>query len=170
MPRPAGRPIGLTLTNTARTVGRAFDDALAAAGGSLPTWLILISLKTRRLGNQRQLAAAVGIQGPTLTHHLNAMEADGLLTRRRDPDNRRVHLVELTDKGESAFLRLRTAAVAFDQRLRAGITDEEIAALEGLLDRLHRNVAGPLDETAAVDAVDADADERRAAPAAGMMT
>jgi MarR family transcriptional regulator for hemolysin len=161
MPRPAGRPIGLTLTNTARTVSRAFDDTLAAAGGSLPTWLILISLETQQLSNQRQLAAAVGIQGPTLTHHLNAMEADGLLTRRRDPDNRRVHLVELTDKGEAAFLRLRTAAVAFDQRLRASITDEEIATLEGLLDRLRRNVAGPPDETAAVDA-----NECRAEPAA----
>jgi MarR family transcriptional regulator for hemolysin len=158
MPRPAGLPIGLTLTSTARTTSRAFDDALAAAGGSLPTWLILISLKTRRLGNQRQLAAAVGIQGATLTHHLNAMEADGLLTRRRDPDNRRVHLVELTDKGESAFLRLRTVAVAFDQRLRAGITDDEIAALEGLLDRLRRNVIHP---------ADAENAERRVEPAAG---
>lgn len=145
MPRPTGPPIGLKLTSTARTLSRAFDDALAAAGGSLPTWLILISLKTRRLGNQRELAAAVGIQGATLTHHLNAMEADGLLTRRRDPDNRRVHLVELTDKGEAAFLRLRTVAVRFDQRLRAGITDEEIATLGGLLDRLQRNVVQPVE-------------------------
>jgi MarR family transcriptional regulator for hemolysin len=158
MPRPTGPPIGLTLTNTARTVSRAFDDALAAAGGSLPSWLILISLKTRRLGNQRQLAAAVGIQGATLTHHLNAMEADGLLTRRRDPDNRRVHVVELTEKGEAAFLRLRTVAIAFDQRLRTGITDEEIATLARLLDRLRRNITDP---------ADAENAERHVVPAAG---
>ena len=29
----------------------------------------------------------VGIEGATLTHHLGAKEADGLLTRRRDPAN-----------------------------------------------------------------------------------
>lgn len=140
MQRPTASPIGLRLARTAKTVSRAFDDALAAAGGSLPSWLILISLKSKQLANQRALAAAVGIQGATLTHHLNAMEAEGLLTRRRDPANRRVHLVELTEEGEAAFHRMRTAAVAFDQRLRLGLDDEEIGRLEGLLDRLCANV------------------------------
>ena len=140
MQRPTASPIGLRLTRTAKTVSRAFDNALAAVGGSLPSWLILISLKSRQLANQRALAAAVGIQGATLTHHLNAMEAEGLLTRRRDPTNRRVHLVELTEQGEAAFHRMRTAAVAFDQLLRLGLSDEEIGCLEGLLDRLSANV------------------------------
>jgi MarR family transcriptional regulator for hemolysin len=141
MPPPARPPIGLKLARTAKAVSGAFDDALAAAGGSLPIWLILISLKTQRLGNQRELAEAVGIQGATLTHHLNAMESAGLLTRRRHPDNRRIHIVELTESGDAMFHRLRTAAVTFDQRLRAGVTAGEIAALEQLLDRLHHNVS-----------------------------
>ncbi|MCA1694565.1 MAG: MarR family winged helix-turn-helix transcriptional regulator, partial [Actinobacteria bacterium] len=76
---PVRPPIGLKLAQTAKAVSGAFDEALAAAGGSLPIWLILISLKTQRLGNQRELAEAVGIQGATLTHHLNAMESAGLL-------------------------------------------------------------------------------------------
>lgn len=141
MPPPARPPIGLKLARTAKAVSGAFDDALAAAGGSLPIWLILISLKTQRLGNQRELAEAVGIQGATLTHHLNAMESAGLLTRRRHPDNRRIHIVELTESGDAMFHRLRTAAVTFDQRLRAGVTAGEVAVLEQLLDRLHHNVA-----------------------------
>ncbi|MGB8960538.1 MAG: MarR family transcriptional regulator [Pseudonocardiaceae bacterium] len=140
MPPPTRPPIGLKLARTAKAVSAAFDDALAAAGGSLPSWLILISLKTQRLGNQRELAQAVGIQGPTLTHHLNAMEAAGLLTRQRHPDNRRIHIVKPTEAGEAMFHRLRTAAATFDQRLRAGLTADEIAALEQLLDRLHHNV------------------------------
>jgi MarR family transcriptional regulator for hemolysin len=122
-------------------VSRAFDDALAAAGGSVPVWLILISLETERLANQRRLAEAIGIQGATLTHHLNAMEADGLVTRRRDPTNRRVHVVELTQAGEALFERLRAAAIAFDRQLRSALTDEEITTLRRLLDRLRANVA-----------------------------
>lgn len=145
MPRPTSPPIGLHLSSTAKAVSRVFDETLAAAGGSLPSWLILISLKTRPLANQRELAAAVGIQGATLTHHLNAMENDGLITRRRDPANRRVHVVEVTEQGEAAFQRMRGAAVAFDRRLRAGIDDEEIARLAGLLDRLRDNVTGDPD-------------------------
>jgi MarR family transcriptional regulator, transcriptional regulator for hemolysin len=141
VPPPRTPPIGLHLSAAARAVSRAFDEALSEAGGSLPVWLVLLNLKARRAtGNQRALAEAVGIREATLTHHLNAMEADGLLTRRRDPENRRVHVVELTDAGEAAFARLRDAAVAFDRRLRRGIPAEELDALERVLDRLAANV------------------------------
>jgi MarR family transcriptional regulator, transcriptional regulator for hemolysin len=140
MPRPSRPPIGLHLARTARSVSRAFDDALAQAGGSVPVWLVLISLKSQQLRNQRELAEAVGIREATLTHHLNAMDDQGLVTRRRDPANRRVHLVELTEAGEAAFQRLRGAASAFDQRLRAGFSGDEVADLEALLSRLQANV------------------------------
>lgn len=140
MTRPLRPPIGLRLAGVARVVGRAFDEALAAAGGTTPIWLILISLKSRQLGNQRELAEAVGIQGATLTHHLNAMEKDGLVTRRRDPGNRRVHVVELTEEGERTFHRLREVALSFDSRLRAGLSEEQAAVFEEVLARLERNV------------------------------
>ena len=145
MPKPERPPIGLQLARAAKSVSRAFDDALAEAGGSLPVWLVLISLKSQRLGNQRELAEAVGIREATLTHHLNAMDAQGLVTRRRDPANRRVHLVELTEAGEAAFARLREAAFAFNERLRRGFTEDDLAGLEEQLRRLEHNAAGPGD-------------------------
>jgi MarR family transcriptional regulator for hemolysin len=140
MPRPAFQPLGLHLTRVSRTVSRAFDDALAEAGGSLPVWLVLISLKSGKLASQRELAEAVGVQGATLTHHLNAMEAAGLVTRRRDPENRRLHLVEMTPDGDALFFRLRDAAMTFDQRLRAGLSERDTSELETLLTRLRDNV------------------------------
>jgi MarR family transcriptional regulator for hemolysin len=141
MPRPDVPPIGLDLARTAKSVSRAFDAALAAAGGSTPVWLILVSLKMERRPNQRALAEAVGIQDATLTHHLNSMEADGLLTRRRDPSNRRVHNVELSERGEALFEQLRAAATAFDRSLRADIPDADIEQLRGLLTRLRASVS-----------------------------
>jgi MarR family transcriptional regulator for hemolysin len=71
---------------------------------------------------------------------LNAMEADGPLVRRRDPENRRVHAVELTAKGASAFDRMRGAARGFDHRLRGGMSEADVARLNELLDRLASNV------------------------------
>ena len=143
MPRPAQQPLGLHLARVSRTVSRAFDDVLAEAGGSLPVWLVLISLKSGQLASQRELAEAVGVQGATLTHHLNAMESAGLVTRRRDPANRRLHLVELTPTGDELFFRLRDAATAFDQRLRTGFSDTEASQLETLLTRLRDNTSRP---------------------------
>jgi MarR family transcriptional regulator for hemolysin len=130
----------LYLTRVSRTVSRAFDDALAEAGGSLPVWLVLISLKSGQLASQRELADAVGVQGATLSHHLNAMESAGLVTRRRDPRNRRLHVVELTPAGDALFLRLREVAFAFDQRLRTGLASQDVDQLEALLARLRENV------------------------------
>jgi len=139
--RPARPPIGLELARAARTVSRAFDEALAQAGGSLPIWLILLNLKTRQVSSQRELAEAVGVREATLTHHLNALDTRGLVTRTRDPANRRVHVVELTPAGEAAFLRLRDAAAAFDRRLRDGLTGTDLDTLAGLLTHLAANVA-----------------------------
>jgi MarR family transcriptional regulator for hemolysin len=142
MPPHRGMPIGRLLASTAKIISRAFGDALAEAGGSEPAWLILMALKTTENANQRELAAVVGIQGATLTHHLNTMEDEGLVTRRRDPENRRVHIVELTPEGEAAFLRMRSAAVDFDRRLRGDLPDEEIGQFAAVLDRLRLNATG----------------------------
>src|SRR5260370_38945025 len=97
--RPAQPPVGLQLTQTARTVSRAFDDALAGAGGSLPASLVLLAMKTRNLASQRELAEAVGIREATLPHHLNAMGASGLIIRHRDPPDRRIPTVRLPPTG-----------------------------------------------------------------------
>src|SRR4051794_9608921 len=126
MPQPFRVPIGLRLNQAARVVERAFDETLAEAGGTLPVWLILLNLKIGKPGTQRELAEAVGVKEATLTHHLNAMDARGLITRKRDAANRRVHVVELTEEGEAAFRRLRKAAMAFDARLRQGLSDADL--------------------------------------------
>jgi MarR family transcriptional regulator, transcriptional regulator for hemolysin len=134
-------PIGLFLTRTARGVSRAFEATLAGAGGSLPTWLVLASLKGGLHGSQREIAEAIGVEGPTLTHHLNRMESAGLVTRTRNPRNRRVHDVEVTDDGHRLFLSLVAVVQDFDRQLRAGLDDADLATLRRLLQRFGDNVA-----------------------------
>jgi MarR family transcriptional regulator for hemolysin len=145
VPEPFPVPIGLRLNQAARAVERAFDEALAGAGGTLPIWLILLNLKIHRPGTQRDLAEAVGIREATLTHHLNSMDADGLITRTRDAANRRIQVVTLTEKGDRAFLSLAAAATAFDAKLRTGLDEADLATLETLLTRLSGNVAAPVE-------------------------
>ena len=137
--RPSEIPIGLLVSSTAKVLSREFDAALAAVGGSRPTWLVLLSLKTAGHRTQGELAAAVGIRQPTLSHHLDGMERDGLVRRERTAENRRVQHVTVTESGEALFLRLRRAAGAFDGRLRAGLDDAEVAELRRLLAQLADN-------------------------------
>jgi MarR family transcriptional regulator, transcriptional regulator for hemolysin len=139
VPAPFPVPIGLRLSQAARAVERAFDEALGEAGGTLPVWLVLLNLKIRKPANQRELADAVGAREATLTHHLNAMDGRGLITRTRAAANRRIHVVTLTDAGEAAFARLRDTAIAFDAKLRAGLADTDLATLSTLLGHLAAN-------------------------------
>lgn len=137
--RPSDVPVGLLVSRTAKTLSRAFDDALAAAGGSTPTWLVLLAVKTGSHRTQGDLAEAVGVRQPTLTHHLDALEREGLVHREREPGNRRVQQVALTEAGEQLFLRLRRAAGSFDGRLRAGLDETQVTELRRLLAHLVEN-------------------------------
>lgn len=136
---PSVEPIGLFVTRQARALSRAFDDVLGEGGGTLPTWLVLASVKGAQHGMQRDLAADVGIEGATLTHHLSRMEAAGLVTRERDPRDRRAQVVALTPAGNDEFRSLLRRVQTFDRRLCAGFTDRELSTLRSLLERLVTN-------------------------------
>lgn len=139
--RPDGPPLGLLLASTSKAVGRAFNDALADSSGSIPTWLILNALKAQPRRSQLQLARAVGIEGPTLTRHLDGLEQAGLVGRRRGGLDRRTVQVELTRSGHALHGRLLKVVIAFNRQLRAGLSDDDLATLRSLLARLQTNVS-----------------------------
>ena len=138
--KPATTPIGLQLANTSKAVSRAFNDRLADAGGSVPIWLILSSLKSNERRTQLELARAVGIEGPTLTRHLDGLEENGIVRRVRDGSDRRAVRVELTDEGERLFQTLRQAVIAFNRALTAGVAEKELERMRAALARLEQNV------------------------------
>ena len=139
--RPRETPIGLQLAHTSKLVSRAFADTLAEAGGSIPTWLIVSRLMGEEWRAQQELARAIGIEGPTLTHHLDALEEAGLVVRTRDPDDRRAVRLELTDAGRHKHAELMQAVIAFNKRLRSGLDEADVQELRRLLAKLERNVA-----------------------------
>ena len=139
--RPRGIPIGLQLARTSKTVGRAFNDVLAEAGGSLPVWLILSTLRGQAHASQHDLARAIGIEGPTLTRHLDQLEAGGLVRRVPHPDDRRAVLVEPTEAGVELHARLLEVVIAFNRSLTSGLSQDDLEALRRTLGLLEANVA-----------------------------
>lgn len=118
---------------------------MSEAGGSAVAWQVLLLVRSREWSRQSELADAMGITGATLTHHLNALERQGLVRRRREEGNRRVQRVELTDDGRAMFDRLRTAALRHDQRLRSQLDEDELARLSALLAKLRAAIGATPD-------------------------
>jgi len=137
--KPKGTPIGLQLAHSAKHVGRAFNDALADVGGSMPMWFILTNLKGEEWRTQHELARALHIEGPTLTRHIDGLEEEGLVVRRRDTSDRRAVSVELTDAGRTKHAEMLRAVQAFNQRLLAGFSSDELDELQALLGKLEQN-------------------------------
>ena len=130
-------PIGFTLFQAAKATSRSFEAFLfGRERGSLSTWFVLLALQATGSRTQTDLTALANIQGPTLTHHLNAMENEGLICRTRSVSDRRTHLVTITEAGKTRFRELQVKAKVFDQALRRALKKEEILTLRGLLGRL----------------------------------
>src|SRR5947209_8143181 len=93
------QPLGRQLVFTAKALREAFEEELEAAGGSLGAWIVLNGLSDEGLVSQTVLASHAHVEGATITHHIDRLEALGLVRRRPDAADRRVRRVELTPAG-----------------------------------------------------------------------
>jgi len=83
--------------------------------------------------SQQSLGEAVGADPSKLVGILNDLEAEGLVVRRRDPDDRRRHIVELAPKGETRLEATECVVDAIEERMLASLTDEQREQLAHLL-------------------------------------
>ena len=84
---------------------------------------------------QQQLCDALWLDANNCVLLLNELEDMGYIERRRDPADRRRHVVELTDEGRAALDRAERAQDSLGDELFAALSDEERATLRSLLGR-----------------------------------
>jgi DNA-binding MarR family transcriptional regulator len=82
---------------------------------------------------QSDLVHAMGIDPSILVTLLNPLEADGLVTRKRDPSDRRRHLVTLTAAGERHLASASRAQKETEDALFASLDDDQRQHLRALL-------------------------------------
>jgi len=97
---------------------------------------ILIVLEERPHETQGSIADALGYDRGQLVGLLDELEEKGLVQRRRDPKDRRRHLVTLTPDGAKMLRQLRALARQLEDDFLSPLTDEERAELHTLLLRL----------------------------------
>ncbi|HEY7438801.1 MAG TPA: MarR family transcriptional regulator [Acidimicrobiia bacterium] len=129
-------PVGRMLALTHKLIHARFDANLAEQGSSFATWIVL-RYAIEGGFSQRQLADEMRIEAPTLVRRLDRMERDGLVERRRDPNDRRVVRIHVTRAGKQLHDKLLRVVIASNEELRSLLSADEERVLQGLLHRVY---------------------------------
>lgn len=86
--------------------------------------------------SQRQLADDLGMPPSRFVPFADELEERGLIERRKNPDDRRLHALHLTDQGRKLLGELRTVGMAHEQQVCRALSPEEHQQLIALLKRV----------------------------------
>lgn len=124
------------VTRLAR-MGRQTLEQQAPPGGLRQRQLLVLTvLNERDRASQQDIGAALGMDASNLVALLTELEDRGLLLRRRDPADRRRHLVELTADGATAVRAAHARLAVIEDRLLSPLSADERRTLHGLLARV----------------------------------
>jgi DNA-binding MarR family transcriptional regulator len=117
---------------------RAIEE-VEAAGFSLYDYSVLAVLAEQPRETQATVADALRVDRSQLVGILDALEERGLVERKRDPNDRRRHLVSLTAEGRKHLGRLRTIIARLEDDLLAPLDAHEREMLHQLVLKLSRH-------------------------------
>ena len=137
-----------------------FTEALAPFGVRPRHVAALIELRDRGELTQQSLCGQLHLDPTNLVAILNELEQRGYATRRRDPDDRRRHLVEVSKKGIAVIDKVSEVMDGVEEELLSGLEPGEREELEGLLTSIWERSGGY--EAWAQAEADAAADEKAA--------
>lgn len=126
----------LPLLDHLARVGRRAADASMSPGGLRPRHLVALTLLSDHgpLG-QQALAETLRLDPSNVVGLLNELEERELVVRRRDPADRRRHIVELSATGTRELRRAQVRLLTIEDELLAALTLDERATLHALLTR-----------------------------------
>jgi DNA-binding MarR family transcriptional regulator len=115
-------------------VGRRAAEASIAPGGLRPRHVIALTLLSDHgPANQGGLGDALGLDPSNVVALLNELEERGLVTRRRDPADRRRHIVELSTPGHAELKAAQQRLSCVEDELFRALTSDERVTLYKLL-------------------------------------
>lgn len=143
------------LTRTAKAMREVGAMVLARHGVYIGQDLVLEVLAAADGQTPGEVAARLGVSGPTVVKMAQRMEAAGLVSRQRNDRDGRLVRIYLTDAGRARIQPIRVDLRVLGEQATAGLSVAERAELHRML----RTVVGNL------RALTRDADGRDRAPA-----
>lgn len=130
---------GLSLIGMSQRWRRVLDERLRPAGMTVATWRTLVFVSRGGGIMQKELAGAIGIEGPSLVRLLDTLERDGLIQRRAALADRRGKTVHITEAGEACLKNVQGVQEELRDQLLKDITDDELQLCQDVFRRVWAN-------------------------------
>ncbi|MCG8502709.1 MAG: MarR family transcriptional regulator [Firmicutes bacterium] len=126
-------------TNAVKKVADAFNKKLMALGITRVQWTALFYLGKYKSISQFELAEKMNIKTSTMARLIDRMEREGYVIRAKEPADRRVTKLVLTDKGRDLREKLIPEGERFSKLVSRDISDEEIRIFISVLNKMVEN-------------------------------
>src|SRR3954464_11025001 len=126
------------LLHLSKAVHRASTEELL--GMRLRQFLVLSYLRERSPARQQDLCETLMLDANNCVLLLNELENNGWTERRRDPEDRRRHVVELTEAGREALERAPRAQETLEDDVLPALEPDEREQLRALLQKALRGL------------------------------
>jgi MarR family transcriptional regulator, transcriptional regulator for hemolysin len=158
MPAPT-KPNGdllIVLNDVARHMRTYSDQVARKRGMTRAQWIILSRLERQPNLSQSELSALAEVSPITVARLVDRLEAQGLVERCSDPDDRRIWRLRVTPAAEPVLREIKQFRVQLYRVMTEGVDPAEIDALASGLQRMKENVSRQRRAaTAPVELVDA---------------
>jgi DNA-binding MarR family transcriptional regulator len=131
--KDSGAGLIALVTQISKALHRRTTEELL--GMRLKQFMTLGYIRDRGSVSQQELEVGLLLDANAVVLLLNELEGAGLSVRRRDPHDRRRHLVEITESGRAAVERAEKARETLEEEILAELSPEERATLRRLLRR-----------------------------------
>jgi DNA-binding MarR family transcriptional regulator len=135
------KEVAWELGETSRMLRRQFNRHAAAVGATSAQWRAMFRLSREPGMKQVELADRLDVEPITAGRTIDRLEEAGLVERRRDPVDRRVWRLYLTETAEPMIVRLKVVAEDVLAGALQGIDKAELAAMRKTLEKIRENVS-----------------------------
>lgn len=130
------------LNRAGARIAAAFGEEVRPLGATLQMWRVLAALRERDARRMGDLSGTTSIEVSTLTRVVDAMEAKGLVVRRRAADDARAIVLHVTPAGRRLTQRIVPVAERYEKVALVGFSPAEAERLKEALRRLYCNMDG----------------------------
>jgi len=132
------------LTQLPKVINKRMSEDLL--GMRIKPYVVLGFIRDHEGVSQQELESAMYMDTNGVVLLLNELEAARHLVRRRDPQDRRRHIVEITDSGRRALERADKAREGLEDEILAALSAEDRNTLRRLVERVIESLVQPAAE------------------------